>query len=114
MDLNQPNPPILSMDMVWSVESLAPAEAINTDTMTNYPFTLTQTLSGASSEIDQRNVMLDLDACPEAGVVGVRSRYYSLDFDRADLDISTPLSRRRSLTDDIKENAKEVSCATLL
>jgi len=108
MDSIQPHQLILPMDMAQTAESFGPVEAIGAATIANYPLALTETLPAVSQEIGSMNSFLDLDAISEAGVVGTRPRYYSLDIDRMDTDTFMPLSSPGSLNDDAKENAKEV------
>ena len=108
MDSIQPSQLILPMDMAWASEDFGPAEAIGTAAIANYPLALAQTLPAAIQGFDTMNALLDSDALSEVGVVGARSRYHSLDFGRTDTDPSMSISRRRSLTDDLKESAKEV------
>lgn len=108
MEGTVPAPVHVSLEAAWSAESFALADLSDLGTAldASYPFPLTfsDSTSPAISCADPL-----FDPAGYLGQVNLRPRYESLDGGRPnDFDL-LPLTRTRSLTNDAKENAKEVS-----
>lgn len=110
MDQNVSDPTNVALEAVWATESFASTNLslgdLEAALEASYPFqvTLSNTISPETGFVDPY-----FDPGTYLTGIDIRPRYGSLDGGRPTVTDLLPLTRTRSLSNDAKESAKEVS-----